>query len=102
MRKTLLIGAAVAALAFAAAAGAVGLKVLSMSIGDTLKVKGTKVVCGMSRNSTIGSALTCFKTGGGGTLVGSYAVQIGDRYAALMRVTSKNGNTKPVLIKKQK
>jgi hypothetical protein len=101
MRKALMVAGAVAALVFAAAAGAVAMKVFNASIGDKVNVKGTKVVCGVSSNSTIATALTCFETKGSGTSVGSYAVQIGDRYAAILRVKSKSGGTTPVLIKRQ-
>ena len=45
--------------------------------------------------------MTCFKRRGKNTQVGSYAVQLGDNYAALMRVTSTHGNTKPLYIKNQ-
>jgi len=101
MRKAPLVIAAVAALAFAAVAGAVAQSVFKMGVGDSAFVKGSNVYCGVSHNSTIGNAMTCFKRKGKTTLVGSYAVQLGDRYAALMRVTSKQGNTKPLTIKKQ-
>jgi hypothetical protein len=101
MRKALMVAGAVAALAFAAAAGAVAMKTFRVSRGDRIDLKGTKVVCGVSRNSTIGTALSCFKTKGGGTLVGSYAVQIGDRYAAIMRVKTRNGGNKPIVVKRQ-
>ena len=101
MRKALLVIAAVAALVFAAAGGAVAQKVFKLAVGDTAIVKHAKVVCGVSQNSTIGNAITCFKRRGKNTLVGSYAVQLGDNYAALMRVLSTNGNTKPVTVKKQ-
>ncbi len=101
MKKALLVIAAVAALVFAAVAGAVAQTVFRMGVGDSAFVKGSNVACGVSHNSTIGNAMTCFKRSGKKTLVGSYAVQLGDNYAALMKVTSTTGNTKPVLIKKQ-
>ena len=101
MRKALLVIAAVAALVFAAVAGAVAQSVFKMGVGDSALVKGSKVFCGVSHNSTIGNAMTCFKRRGQSTQVGSYAVQLGDKYAALLRVTSKTGNTKPLTIKKQ-
>ena len=101
MRKALMVTGAVVSLVFAAAGGAVAMKVLNVSVGDKVNVKGTKVVCGVSRNSTIATAMTCFETKGSGTFVGSYAVQIGDRYAAIMRVKSTSGGTTPVLIKRQ-
>jgi hypothetical protein len=101
MRKVLLVVAAVAALVFAAVAGAVAQSGFRLGVGDSASVKGSKVVCGVSRNSTIGNAITCFKRRGTNTLVGSYAVQLGDNYAALLRVTSRGGNTKPLQIKKQ-
>jgi hypothetical protein len=101
MRKALLVIAAVAALVLAAAAGAVAEKVFKMGVGDSAFVKGSSVACGVSHNSTIGNAMTCFKRRGKNTQVGSYAVQLGDNYAALMRVTSTHGNTKPLSIKKQ-
>jgi hypothetical protein len=101
MKKMLVLIAAVAALVFAAVAGAVAQKVFKLGVGDSAFVKGSKVACGVSHNSTIGNAMTCFKRRGTKTLVGSYAVQLGDNYAALLRVTSMHGNTKPVAIKKQ-
>jgi hypothetical protein len=101
MKKMLVLIAAVAALVFAAVAGAVAQKVFKLGVGDSAFVKGSKVACGVSHNSTIGNAMTCFKRRGTKTQVGSYAVQLGDNYAALLRVTSMNGNTKPVAIKKQ-
>ena len=101
MKKALLVVAAVAALVFAAVAGAVAQKVFKLGVGDSAFVKGSHVACGVSHNSTIGNAVTCFKRSGTNTLIGSYAVQLGDKYAALMRVTSKHGNTKPLSIKKQ-
>ena len=101
MRKALLAATAAAALVFAAVAGAVAQSAFKLGVGDSAFVKGSKVVCGVSHNSTIGNAITCFKRRGKTTLIGSYAVQLGDNYAALMKVTSGNGNTKPVLIKKQ-
>ena len=60
-----------------------------MGVGDSAFVKGSNVACGVSHNSTIGNAMTCFKRRGENTQVGSYAVQLGDNYAALMRVTSR-------------
>jgi hypothetical protein len=101
MKKALLVLAAAAVLVFAAVAGAVAQSAFKMGVGDSAFVKGSKVACGVSHNSTIGNAMTCFKRRGKNTLVGSYAVQLGDNYAALMKVTSKNGNTKPLYIKKQ-
>jgi hypothetical protein len=101
VKKALLVIAVVAALVFAAVAGAVAEKVFKMGVGDSALVKGSNVACGVSHNSTIGNAMTCFKRSGRNTLVGSYAVQLGDKYAALMRVTSKHGTTKPLTIKKQ-
>jgi hypothetical protein len=101
VRKALLVIAAVAALVFAAVGGAVAQKVFKLGVGDSAFVKGSHVACGVSHNSTIGNAMTCFKRQGTNTLVGSYAVQLGDHYAALLRVTSKHGNTKPVQIKPQ-
>jgi hypothetical protein len=101
MKKALLVVAAVAALVFAAVAGAVAQSVFKMGVGDSAFVKGSNVACGVSHNSTIGNAMTCFKRRGKNTLVGSYAVQLGDKYAALMKVTSTHGNTKPLYIKKQ-
>jgi hypothetical protein len=101
MKKTLVVIAGVAALVFAAVAGAVAQKVFKLGVGDSAFVKGSNVACGVSHNSTIGNAMTCFKRRGAKTMVGSYAVQLGDNYAALLRVTSTNGNTKPLKIKKQ-
>ena len=101
MRKALLVIAAAGALVFAAVAGAVAQSAFKLGVGDSAFVKGSKVVCGVSHNSTIGNAITCFKRRGVHTLVGSYSVQLGDNYAAVMRVTSGNGNTKPLVIKKQ-
>jgi hypothetical protein len=101
MKKVLFVALAVAALVFAAAGGAVAEKVFRMGVGDSAFVKGSSVACGVSHNSTIGNAMTCFKRRGANTLVGSYAVQLGDNYAALMKVTSTHGNTKPLYIKKQ-
>jgi hypothetical protein len=101
MRKALFVVAAIAALVFAAVAGAVAVSVFKLGVGDSAFVKGSNVVCGVSHNSTIGNAVTCFKRRGRNTLIGSYAVQLGDNYAALMRVTSLHGNTKPLYIKKQ-
>ena len=101
MKKALVIIAAVAALVFAAAGGAVAEKVFRMGVGDSAFVKGSNVACGVSHNSTIGNAMTCFERRGKNTQVGSYSVQLGDKYAALMRVTSLHGNTKPLYIKKQ-
>ena len=101
MRKALLLTAIVAALVFAAVAGAVAQSVFKMGVGDSAFVKGSNVFCGVSHNSTIGNAMTCFKRRGKSTLVGSYAVQLGDKYAAPMRVMSKSGGTKPLSVKKQ-
>ena len=101
MKRSLIVIAAVAALVFAGFAGAMAEKVFRMGVGDTAFVKGATVACGVSHNSTIGNAMTCFKRQGKYTKIGSYAVQLGDKYAALMKVTSKTGNTKPLLIKKQ-
>ena len=101
MRKALLVVAAVAALVFTAVAGAVAQSVFKLGVGDSAPVKGSNVICGVSHNSTIGNAITCFKRRGSHSLVGSYSVQLGDNYAALMKVTSGSGNTKPLLIKKQ-
>jgi hypothetical protein len=101
VKKALLVIAAVAALVFAAVAGAVAEKAFKLGVGDSAFVKGSHVACGVSHNSTIGNAVTCFKGRGKNTQVGSYAVQLGDNYAALMKVTSLHGNTKPLYIKKQ-
>jgi hypothetical protein len=101
MRKALVLIAAVAALVFAAVAGAVAQSVFRLGVGDSAFVKGSNVACGVSHNSTIGNAVTCFERRGKNTVVGSYSVQLGDNYAALMKVTSKHGNTKPLYIKKQ-
>jgi hypothetical protein len=101
MKKAVLVIGVVAALVFAAVGGAVAQKVFRLGVGDSAFVKGSKVACGVSHNSTIGNAMTCFKRNGKKTLVGAYAVQLGDNYAALLKVTSTSGNTKPVLIKKQ-
>lgn len=101
MRKIFIVAGIALALVFAAAAGAVALKAFRVGVGDQLRVKGSKIVCGVSRNSTIKVAITCFKTNSRGTAVGSYAVQIGDRYAAIMRVKNRKGGTTPIVIKRE-
>jgi hypothetical protein len=101
VKKALLVLSAVAALVFAAVAGAVAESQFKLGIGDSALVKGSHIACGVSNNSTVGTAITCFKRSGSNTIVGSYAVQLGDKYASLMRVTNTSGLTKPLTIKKQ-
>ena len=55
MRKALVIIAAVAALVFAAAGGAVAEKVFRLGVGDSAFVKGSNVACGVSHNSLLSS-----------------------------------------------
>ena len=101
MKKAILIMAAAGALLFAGLAGATAQGLFKMAVGDHAVIKGTHIACGISRNSTTATAITCFKRRGTKTVVGSYAVQVGDKYAALLRVTSTNGDTKPIAIKTQ-
>jgi hypothetical protein len=101
LRKSLAVVGACATLVFAAAAGAVAEKAFKLGVGDSAFVKGASVACGVSRNSVIGNAITCFKRNAKGTIVGSYAVQLGDKYASVMLVKNTGGLTKPLVIKKQ-
>jgi len=102
MKKAVVIVVMAASLVFAAFAGAGAEGVFRIGSSDHVFVKGTHIGCGVSRNSTIATAITCFKLLGSKTKVGSFAVQVGDKYAALMRVTSTSGDTKPLAIKKQR
>ncbi len=79
-----------------------GGKVVQVSAGDQLKVSGARVWCSINRGRVVSAS--CFKlTSGLKPIVGSYAVVIDEKHAALLKVTSSKGSGKfkVVLLRKQ-
>jgi hypothetical protein len=101
MRKVLLTGVVLAALVFAAVAGAVAESVFKLGNGDSAFLKGSHVVCAAGTAPSTGNELSCWKKNGKGTVVGTYSVLISDKYAVILKVTNTHGNGTTVLAKKQ-
>jgi len=96
MKKFLIAFAAVAALLFAAAAGAVAEKVLKIGVGDVVFIKGSKVSCSVANPY---QQMVCFKHDNVGHAVpGTYGATVSNGFAGLVRFNSKG---KPVLISKK-
>jgi hypothetical protein len=96
MRKFLIAFAAVAALLFAATAGAVAEKVLKIGVGDVVFINGTKVSCSVANPY---KQMVCFKHNKHGKAVpNTYGATVSDSFAGLVKFDSKG---KPKLISKK-
>jgi hypothetical protein len=97
MKKVLLGVAIVAALLFAAAAGAVAArKVFKVGVGDVVYIKRSNVSCSVANPW---KQMVCYKRDATGHAVpGSYGATTSDKFAAVVRF-DKNGNPKVVLKK---
>jgi hypothetical protein len=77
-------------------------RVLHVSAGDQLNVRGTSVWCTVNRSQPV--SVSCFKLSSAlATVVGTYAVVIDNAHAGLLKVTSSQGSGqfKVLLFKKQ-
>lgn len=96
MKKFLLGLAAVAALLFAATAGAVAEKIFKVGVGDVIFVRGSEMSCSVANPY---KQMVCFKHDGTGHAVpGSYGATTSDKFAGIVRFNKKG---KPVLIVKK-
>lgn len=96
MKKFLLGLAAVAALLFAASAGAFAEKVLKVGVGDVVFIKGSSVSCSVANPY---KQMVCFKHDVTGHAVpGTYGATVSNSFAGLVKFDSKG---KPKLIVKK-
>jgi hypothetical protein len=96
MKKFLLGLAALAALLFAASAGAFAEKVLKIGVGDVVFIKGSSVSCSVANPY---KQMVCFKHDAvGHALPNSYGATVSNTFAGLVHFDSKG---KPKLIVKK-